>query len=173
MKNRSEIMRVKEEPSAIAPASETITAFPERTHVASDGIGQDRNMIMSEPFILPERSIERRLALRESELDHLEELICRIVSQRKSFQTQWVLWAGIAATSGFSLLGNLAVTNVPVIVWVIGLVAFVTSLILGITFRFLDVEEADKVSGSKEEVLNEIRRLRSLFHDLEDPPHES
>lgn len=171
--SRSEIMRLKKEPSAIATASEAIAALPERPHVPPDGFGQDRNMIMSEPYILASRSIERRLALTESEVAHIEELISRIVPQRKTFQTLWVLWAGIAATSGFSLLGYLAVTNVPVIVWVIGLVAFVTSVILGITFWLLDVEEVDKVSGSKEDALNEIRRLRGLFHAPEDPPHES
>jgi len=173
VKNSSEIMRLEKKPRGVADPSEAVATLPERQRLTPGGLGQDGHPMMSEPFILVPRKIEFRYPLKESELARIEELISEIVPQRKTFRTLWSLFAGIAATSVFGLLGFLLATQVQPIVWVVAFVALVTSIILGITFRILDVEEADKVFGSRENALRELSRIRDRFQSPKDPPQDS
>jgi hypothetical protein len=125
----------------------------------------------SESHPLAQRRSEIMYVVKESELKRIESVIGDIKPERKAFRTWWSLLLGIAATSGFSLLGFRLGQNVPEYVWDIGLVAFFVTLILGITFFVLDRGEPDKLLRSKQDALDELRFLRSQFDcgDLPQP----
>jgi hypothetical protein len=144
---------------------------PELKKEATDEISRDEYVLVTETFKVAKRKLEVIYPVKESDLHRIEGLIHEIAPQRKIFSILWPLMGGVSATSLFSLLGFLIVDRVPTLFWEIGLVTLAVSVILGFVFLILDLLEPDKVSRSVEDVLKELKLVKSQF-EYGEPPQE-
>lgn len=132
---------------------------------AAEELRRNEYVGYSESFILMKRKEEKLYPFKHSELHRIEQLISKIIPQAKLFRVLWPLMAGIAATSGFTLLAFLTVANVPQALWLTGFVVFILSVVFSFVFLLLDLREPDRIAISVSDALEELHFVRAQFEN--------